>query len=53
MYSSYLGQELARARINDQLAWAEAGSPPPPDEPVPAASEPASRRSCPCPSCAR
>jgi hypothetical protein len=24
MYSSYFGQELARARINDQLAWAEA-----------------------------
>jgi hypothetical protein len=24
MYSSHLGQELARTRINDQLAWAEA-----------------------------
>jgi hypothetical protein len=24
MCSSYLGQELARARINDKLAWAEA-----------------------------
>jgi hypothetical protein len=24
MYSSYFGQELARARINDQLAQAEA-----------------------------
>jgi hypothetical protein len=47
MYSSYLGQELARTRINDMLARAEASRhAAAASKPGPAAGDPASRQSC-------